>query len=76
MQHIFDDLSSSTIKMVIHQVVATEQLVYPWTSLVAEFGGCLGLFLGSSSSSGSSSSGRSSRSSIGSSSIITVLVSF
>ena len=24
----------------------TEQLVYPWTSLVAEFGGVLGLFLG------------------------------
>ena len=56
-QNIFvDDLSISTIKMVIRQVVATEQLVYPWTSLVAEFGGCLGLFLGSSSSSGSSSS--------------------
>ena len=26
--------------------VETELLVYPWTSLVAEFGGALGLFLG------------------------------
>ena len=26
--------------------VKTESLVYPWTSLVAEFGGTLGLFLG------------------------------
>ena len=26
--------------------VETEQLIYPWTSLVAEFGGALGLFLG------------------------------
>ena len=26
--------------------VATEQLLYPASSLVAEFGGCLGLFLG------------------------------
>ena len=26
--------------------VETELLVYPWTSLVAEFGGSLGLFLG------------------------------
>ena len=27
-------------------LVETEQLIYPWTSLVAEFGGALGLFLG------------------------------
>ena len=26
--------------------VETEVLIYPWTSLVAEFGGSLGLFLG------------------------------
>ena len=26
--------------------VETEELIYPWTSLVAEFGGALGLFLG------------------------------
>ena len=26
--------------------VETEQLIYPWTSLVAEFGGALSLFLG------------------------------
>ena len=26
--------------------VQTEALLYPWTSLVAEFGGTLGLFLG------------------------------
>ena len=26
--------------------VETEELIYPWESLVAEFGGCLGLFLG------------------------------
>ena len=26
--------------------VETEQLIYPWQSLVAEFGGSLGLFLG------------------------------
>ena len=32
--------------IMLHQVLAREQLVYPWTSLVAEFGGCLGLFLG------------------------------
>ena len=28
------------------QKVETEQLIYPWQSLVAEFGGSLGLFLG------------------------------
>ena len=27
-------------------VVETEELFYPWTSLIAEFGGALGLFLG------------------------------
>ena len=27
-------------------LVETEELIYPWTSLVAEFGGALGLFLG------------------------------
>ena len=27
-------------------LVETEELIYPWTSLVAEFGGTLGLFLG------------------------------
>ena len=27
-------------------LVETEHLIYPWTSLVAEFGGALGLFLG------------------------------
>jgi len=26
--------------------VETEELIYPWQSLVAEFGGLLGLFLG------------------------------
>ena len=26
--------------------VETEELIYPWQSLVAEFGGALGLFLG------------------------------
>ena len=26
--------------------VETEALIYPWTSLVAEFGGALGLFIG------------------------------
>ena len=26
--------------------VKTEDLIYPWQSLVAEFGGALGLFLG------------------------------
>ena len=29
-----------------HTKVETEELIYPWTSLVAEFGGTLGLFLG------------------------------
>ena len=26
--------------------IETEELIYPWQSLVAEFGGALGLFLG------------------------------
>ena len=29
-----------------HLQVETEELIYPWQSLVAEFGGALGLFLG------------------------------
>ena len=29
-----------------HVQVETEELIYPWQSLVAEFGGALGLFLG------------------------------
>jgi len=29
-----------------YTTVETEELIYPWQSLVAEFGGCLGLFLG------------------------------
>ena len=29
-----------------HFQVETEELIYPWQSLVAEFGGALGLFLG------------------------------
>ena len=26
--------------------IETEELIYPWESFLAEFGGCLGLFLG------------------------------
>merc|ERR1719341_135134 len=29
-----------------YTTIETEELIYPWQSLVAEFGGCLGLFLG------------------------------
>ena len=29
-----------------HVLVETEQLIYPFSSLLAEFGGVLGLFLG------------------------------
>ena len=37
---LFRSKSSSILQ------VETEQLIYPLTSLVAEFGGCLGLFMG------------------------------
>ena len=36
-----------TIQYIFQSIqVETEELIYPWQSFVAEFGGALGLFLG------------------------------
>ena len=42
----FDSFSFSYWAASTKTIIRTEQLIYPLTSLVAEFGGTLGLFLG------------------------------
>ena len=42
----FDSFSFSFWAASTKTIIRTEQLIYPLTSLVAEFGGTLGLFLG------------------------------
>ena len=43
---VSEDFYFALMPMSNDTFVETEVLVYPWTSLVAEFGGTLGLFLG------------------------------